>query len=233
METTEFQIGDVVRCIEDASGLRLGREYTIAVTDRAAHCQLREILHQGWFYQRRFELVRRAPASPAQEAPAQPTLPRPGQTWRVKNPESDDFGKTVTINLVSETHVHYDWLPPERLHNCTRRLDHFNECFEPAPSAPSESAAKQDEPKRMTFRERLEQTRASAAIQHSPYQGNDLDLEAQHARLTQQLPANQAARKRNIAALARELDQPSAERRARLHPHEGRSDRVYLANRRG
>jgi hypothetical protein len=40
-------------------------------------------------------------------------------------------------------------------------------------------------------------------------------------------PENLSARKRNIAALARELDQPSANRRARLHPHEGRSDRVY------
>ena len=47
--------------------------------------------------------------------------------------------------------------------------------------------------------------------------------EANIAALTEALPANVAARKRNIAALAKELGRPAPVR----YPHEGRSDRVY------
>jgi hypothetical protein len=57
--------------------------------------------------------------------------------------------------------------------------------------------------------------------------GSDLAHEQVVAALTAKLPANVEARKRMVAALAKELARPVTPR----YPHEGRSDRVFKVNR--
>ncbi len=61
-----------------------------------------------------------------------------------------------------------------------------------------------------------EPTQLNTQIACSPYQGNDEDLDRQHAELTQKLSVNESARLRNIAALKAEQAEPLAQRRAKL-----------------
>ena len=73
-----------------------------------------------------------------------------------------------------------------------------------------------------------EQREALSRERTGPYGGDDLGHETVVAAMTQALPANVEARKRMVAALARELDRPVAVR----FPPEGRSCRVYRSNER-
>lgn len=83
--------------------------------------------------------------------------------------------------------------------------------------------------RRLTFKQKMEASaarretqQAASSVKVSRYQGSDLDQERDFEERTFSRPANEAARLRNIAALAAELSKPASPR----YPAEGRSERA-------
>ncbi len=226
MEKSEkFQKGDVVK----HSIWSAGRTAVVTRTrgDRVWHTDPDN--EECWSYADNLVLI--TPATPAAEAKSEAWVPKVGDRVRVKSAEHSPtpsamrsggdvaglvIGDVFPVSRVTPGHIEVDgW--------CVNVAD-----LEPAPSAP----AKAEEPKRSTFREKLEAAKARQ-IQHSPYQGNDLDNEERVAALMQTdkpvAMRNEAARLRNIAAAKAEMQLTSADRRARLGKHDARERDLAMA----
>jgi hypothetical protein len=223
METTEFKVGDVVRIKRCwLNGVNEGLELEViriggACVFTKPHPQI--VDDEPAFVPRDIELVHRASASPAQEA----WVPRKGDRVigydELQEDEDRDspppkwhrLGATVLEDMKANGAVRLQWDSGDT------GLAHVSN-LRPMPSG---SAGTEADVCCGDCREPASTCRHSKP---DPYAVAKSVSDAEHATWQSR---NEQARKRNIAALARELDQPSAERRARLHPHEGRSDRVY------
>lgn len=217
METTEFQIGDVVRCNESNTVLVAGQEYTVIgmTTWGLAFCD--KYMHTPT--PGRFTLVRRASASPAQEA----WVPKVGDRVRAVKVNTREKPGEYEAKLGDEfvvQSIERDYQEPAAFGDGIW-ADLCN--LEPAPM-PSGSAGKEADVYCGDCREPASTCRHSKP---DPYAVAKSVSDAEHAAWQSR---NEQARKRNIAALAREIDDGPG-RRARLHPSEGRSDRVYGSRR--
>lgn len=255
METTEFKVGDVVRIKRCwLNGVNEGLELEViriggACVFTKPHPQI--VDDEPAFVPRDIELVRRAPASPAQEAPAcvacgkPQTNPKHYFTTEDQRPlcaccnergysdlckaiaarqsapmpsgsagKEEPYVKGMDMGTEPARAVEaiYDGrgnliemrdVTPEACQH--KRIDHeLERCADCGATAES-----------LSTEQYLAQLRSLK--KPDPYAQHRLAMEDSKIRdLVDMCKSTQAARKRNIAALARELDQPTAERRARV-----------------
>lgn len=220
METTEFKVGDVVRIKRCwLNGLYEGLELEViriggACVYTKPHPQVAG--GEPAFAPRDIELVRRAPASPAQEAPT-PWRPNLSQRVRLRNPALTLIPATYDSQIGTMVEVSKDgggrivmtngasWsVDPEQI-----------EPIEPAPM-PSGSAGKECPECGEVGKHRSScavlADKLDAALEHQ----RELNTKREWDSEKHPAPGFWPSLDERIAAARAELDQPSAERRARV-----------------
>ncbi len=226
MQTSKikFKVGDVVKCHDDegARGIEEGKEYEVTSLDECGDPKLSGTEFSAHYHRSRFTLVRRA-ASPAAEG------------WREVGAQRGSDGVYLVLWqrgnefwAMSPGQGHPGDVRGNDLRNYTDQGFVLNE---PAPAALPDGKAGKEVPARSC----VYAEHSVTSFDHSTMRCNGcgalardigFDVYAIHRHWegnvsTHALPANVEARKRNIAALAQELSEPSAQRRAQVSRFDG------------